>query len=281
MLLNNRIIWEDNVTLIDASIRMSNLHAQTLTFAYTTAEDYLYLGSDLPFNHRFIDVGGTPNAVVSVASVEIWDGNAWNAAVDVLDETSNSSGVSLAQDGILRWVCNKNYSWSQEETTEDIPALATLKIYNLYWARVSWSATLTAGTLLNYIGHSFAVDANLGAYYPDLVRSDILGAYETGKSTWKDQHVLAAEEIIADVKRKKLIKSGNQILNPEVFNLAAVHKCAEIIMRGLGKDWDEPRAAALKDYAVALNTLPLGLDSNEDGKIDESERSHVTGLYRA
>lgn len=278
MLINNRVIWEDNVTLVDVSKTLNDVFANNVTFAYTAAEDYLYIGSDLPFCHRYFDVR-TANAVASVASVEIWDGNAWNAAVDVIDETA-VSGASLGTAGIIRWTLGRTESWNKVETTEDIPALSTIKIYNLYWARISWSASLTGTTAINYVGHSFANDSQLGGYYPDLASSDIISAYQTGKTNWKEQHILAAEELISDLKRKEIITSANQVMNPEIFGTASIHKCAEIIMRGLGRDYQESKAQALKDYAVALNSIPFNVDKNEDGRLDDFERRHDIGLSR-
>ena len=279
MLINNRVIWEDDATLVDISKKLNDVFANNQTFNFVTTDDYLYLGSDMPFNHRYFDVT-TANIVASVPSVSIWDGNAWNAAVDVIDETQATSGTSLGQSGIIRWVLNKDYFWQRADSTEDIAALSTLKIYDLYWARISWSATLTNTTALNYIGHSFADDSQLGGYYPDLVRSEIIGAYSSGQTNWKKQHVLAAEEIIADLRRKKKVVSRNQIMNPEIFNEAAIHKVAELIMRGLGKDWAEDRANALKDYSVALNSMPLELDTDGNGRLDLEERAHYSGLVR-
>lgn len=279
MLINNRVIFEDNVTLIDISKKVNDVFANNQTFDYTVTADYLYLGSDMPFNHRYFDVS-TANDQASVPSVEIWDGNAWNAAVDVIDETQSTSGTSLSGSGIIRWVLDKDHFWQRADSTEDIAALSTLKIYDLYWARMSWSATLKVTTAINYIGHSFADDSQLGGYYPDLVRSDIIGAYSSGQTNWKKQHILAAEEIIADLRRKKKVVSRNQIMNPEIFNEAAIHKVAELIMRGLGKDWAEDRASALKDYAVALNCMPLELDTDGNGRLDLEERTRYSGLVR-
>lgn len=279
MLLNNRIIWEDDTTLKDISKNMNDIFANTTTFPFVVTDDYLYLGSDLPFNHRYFDIT-TVNAVAATVSVSIWDGTSWVAAVDVIDDTSNSSGVSLSQSGIIRWVTDRNQGWGIESTTEDVPALSTLKIYDLYWVRLSWSASLTAGTVLNYIGHKFATDTQLEGYYPDLVRSTMIDAFKTGKTNWKEQHILAAEELIADLKRKRDIISAQQILNPEQFNLAGIHKVAEIIFRSFGEDYKDQKLQASIDYKSALNAVPLEIDRSEDGHKERSEQVFVTGLVR-
>ena len=280
MLINNRIIWEDDATLRDISKQLNDVFANTVTFAYVTADDYLYIGSELPFNHRYFDVGSTPNAVAATVSVSIWDGNAWNAAVDVIDETASAAGASLAQDGIIRWATDRYKTWCMEQSTEDIPALSTLKIYNKYWVRLSWSATLTAGTILNYIGHKFSDDTSLGAYYPDLVRSDIIGAYASGKTNWHEQHVLAAEEVVSNLEKRDHIWTPDQIMNPEVLERAAIHKCAAIIMRGFGNDYAQLKANAEVDFKTEMDSIYAQYDSNENGHMDIQEKARIGGLYR-
>jgi hypothetical protein len=279
MLINNRIIWEDNTTLIDVSKSLNDYFAQTVTFAYAVTDDYLYIGSDLPFTHRYFDIGSTPNAVASTVSVDIWDGDSWNAAVDVIDETS-SGGASLAQDGIIRWSTDRYETWCLEQSSEDIPALSTLKIYNKYWARLSWSASLTAGTILNYIGHKFSADTALAAYYPDLTRSDILDAFSTGKTNWHEQHILGSEEIIAELIKRDHIWTPDQIMNPEELERASVHKCAEIIMRALGNDYAALREKAIVDYRREMDSIMASYDVNENGHLDLFEKSRLGGLYR-
>lgn len=280
MLVNNRIIHSDNGTLRDLSINLNDLYAGNGALGIVAAEDKLYIGSDMPFNHRYFCVA-TANDQASVASVEIWDGNQWRAAVDVLDQTKDANGRSLAQTGILSWSVDKDYGWGFEETTEDIPALATLKIYNMYWVRISWSADLKATTAVSYVGHKFANDSQLEGYYPDLNRTAVKTAFKAGKTTWDDQHVLAAEEIIRDLRKKKVILSRNQILDFESFNDAAIHKCAEIIMRALGEDYADERASAIEDYNEALDKVYFPVDKDGDGRLDTVERAgYSVGIFR-
>ena len=280
MLINNRIIWEDDTTLRDLSKSLNDYFSQTVTFAYTATDDYLYIGADLPFNHRYFDVGAVANAVASTVSVQIWDGDSWNNAVDVIDETASAAGASLAQDGIIRWSLGRYDTWCLEQSSEDIPALASLKIYNKYWCRLSWSATLTAGTILNYVGHKFSNDTALAAYYPDLVRTDILDSYSSGKTNWHEQHVLAGEEIISDLIRRDHVWRPEQIMNPEVLERASIHKCAEIIMRGLGNDYATLKEKAGVDYKREMDSVFAQYDSNENGHMDLQERGRLGGLYR-
>lgn len=280
MLVNNRVIHSDNGTLKDLSINLNDLYNGNGALPFVAAEDKLYIGSDMPFNHRYFCVQYA-NDQASVASVEIWDGSSWRAAVDVLDQTKDANGRSLTQTGILSWTCDKDYGFGLEDSTEDILELSTLKIYNMYWVRISFSHNLNTGTLLSYVGHKFSNDAQLEGYYPDLNRSDLKTAFKAGKTTWDDQHVLAAEEIIRDLRKGKVILSGNQILDFESFNDAAIHKCAEIIMRAMGDDYAENREAAIADYREALDKVYFPVDKDGDGKLDTEERTgYSIGLIR-
>lgn len=278
MLGNSRFIFSDNGTLNDYSHIFNDFSSQTQTIPVVAAEDYLYLGTDLPFNHRWFEVSAV-NSNASVASVEIWDGNSWVSAVDVVDQTS-SGGVAFAQSGYVSWSVDRNSGWGQESTTEDITGLTTAKIYDLYWARLSWSADLSASTALKFIGFKFASDNDLGAYYPDLNLSGTKTAFESGKTDWNEQHFLAAEEIIRYLRKKNIIWSRNQILDYNQFNLAGIHKVAEIIMNSFGDDFEDNRNLAKQKFYESINLGIFRTDRDEDGRLEEREKRDYAGLVR-
>jgi hypothetical protein len=270
MLHGQRIIHGDNGTLRDLSAALNDIHETTSTLALVAAEDFVYIGSKLPFNHRHFYVA-SPNAAASVASVAIWDGSAWTAAVDVVDQTA-VAGATLAQSGVISWRTERNASWSAAESTEDMTdsGLTSLKIYDMYWVRLAFSGNLTGSTALQYVGHRFADDADLAAYYPDLVRSSMLTAFATGKTTWAEQHYVAAEEIIRALGRRNTIWTPDQLLAWEELTLAAVHKVAENIFFAFGKDYTEQRVEARNRYLEELGQS-LTVDEDEDGHEDEEE----------
>ncbi len=270
MLLNSRVILKHSSTLTDISKSVSDIFA-TASVVNVQAGDELYIGGDMPFNHRHFQLG-VVNDQTAVASVEIWDGSDWNDAVDVQDLTS-VSGVSLAQSGILSWSTDKSKGWTREDTTEDITELSTLKIYNMFWVRVSFSAALKATVTAKYVGHKFSQDSQLAGYWPDLARSAVKTAFSSGKTTWDEQHVLAAEEIIRDLRKLGTIKSANQINNWEIFTEASIHKVAEIVFTAFGEAKAETRKVAADRYEAAFNQLHFpDIDSNEDGHKDIEEK---------
>lgn len=279
MLVNQRIIWKDNTTLKDLSLELNDLVSQNYTIGFVAAQDNLYIGSDLPFNHRYFVVA-TANDVVSVASVKIWNGNDWVSAVDVLDQTAVAQ-KAFGQTGILSWTTERNASWSIEDTTENISDLSTLKIYNMYWVKLTYSVDWKSTTALAYVGHKFAKDEDLGVYgYAELNTTDMKTAYEAGKTTWDHQHVAAAEQIVRYLRKKYIIQSKSQILDWEQFNEAAIHKVAEIIYFSFGEDYEDRRKKAEEKYYAAMNLGIFQVDRNQDGKLDDVEKMKFTGLVR-
>lgn len=273
-----RVIWEDDTTLKDISVDMCDFRQGEQTIEIVAADDRIYLGSFLPFNHRWIDIG-TANSNASAVTVEIWWSEDWTAAVDVIDETS-SSGVALAQDGYLRWNTEIERGWDKERESEDVTGLTGTSIYNMYWVRLTYSADFSAGTSLKYIGHKFADDDTLYGYYADLQNTTIQDAYESGKTDWNEQHYMAAQEIIKDLRTRNIVVSADQILDPELFEIAAVHKAAEIIYRGMGSEFRQDKSDARKAYNEAISRRYFNIDLDGDARLDSAERIIQTSLTR-
>lgn len=268
-LITNRIIFSDNDVLSDISSQLNNIESQTSVIPVIALEDYLYVGSDLPFNHRYFSVG-VSNVNSSNVSVEVWNGNNWIDAVDVLDQTK-VTGSTLSKSGIISWSLDQTDSWSIGNT-EDITGLETLKIFDLYWARISFSADLSTTTSLRYIGHKFAEDEDIGVYYPELVLSETLNQFKSGKTTWEEQLVSASETIIRKLKLMKVIISGSQLLSWDLFTEACVHKTAEIAFNAFGDDYKDNKSESIKDYHRALKMESFHADRNKDLKVDDYEK---------
>lgn len=271
-----RVIFSDNGTLIDYTEALNMYEATTATIPFVAAEDYLYIGSDLPFNHKYFDVT-TANDQASVISITYWDGNEWVSAVDVQDETK-TSGISMARSGHLQWTTDKDKAGWAREDTEDISDLSTLKIYELYWLRIGFSANLKSTFAINYIGYKFAEDANVGVWHPELALSTTYTQFATGKTSWKDQHFAAANEIIRDLKKKRVIKNQNQILNWRLFTEAAVHKVAEIVFHAFGDDFENNRKAAKEYYDKAMDNVLFEIDQDANARLDLGEKLTRTGF---
>ncbi len=275
--MDRRFLYSDNGTISDYSVDLQNYFSGSQSFTFVADEDYFYIGARLPFNHLFFKVD-TANGNASVMRVAYWDSGSWRPAVEVIDETA-SSGVSLAQDGFVTWTPNKDYSFGREDT-EDITALSSVYIYNLYWVRIGFSADLSASTALSWCGQKFSDDNDLGSEYSDLTRSAVLTAFESGKTTWEEQHIRAAEVLVQDLIGKGLIIEKEQILERRDFRLAAVSKCAEIIYGGLGDDYKDDRNDARKEYDFRISQILPHTDKNRNAIEDVGEKTTQGSLYR-
>lgn len=279
MLHSSKVIWKDNTTLVDLSLKLSDIYSPAVSFALVAADDKLYLGSDYAFNHRYIDIR-SPNTGTSVISqIETWNGNSWDAVAQIFDDTQSSSGKTLAKSGIIGWVPDRNKSWGREGSTEDITELDDLKIYDKYWVRITFSANLT-GCELNYVGHRFSGDNDLRKLYPDLLNQESLDAFESGKQDWNIQHVLAAEEIIRDMKKDLDIWSENQILDWQLFQDCGIHKVATYAFTAFGRDYIDNLDTAEAAYQKARNKKIFNIDLNNNAILRPVEKIASVGFKR-
>lgn len=277
MLTGQRVIFSDDGSLKDLSKSLGDIFSPAETLTMIAADDWLYMGADQPFNHRYLRIP-VANVNSGDAVVEIWTGSEWAPAVDVIDGTS-VGGKTLAKSGILQWVTPRNKGWCREPDSGRIPELATTSVYDMFWTRLRVTADSSA-VGISYVGQSFSDDRLLGGYYPDLVRAKMLTSYAAGKTNWDDQHVLAAEELIRDLRKRRYVLSGAQVFDWELFSVPAMHKCATIIMSGLGDAYADRAIDSQESYQNELENTMAGIDRNRDGRLSIEERKPVVGLRR-
>lgn len=276
MLINSRVILNKNGTLTDLTLPLSDFHSNTVVVNIDTGTDYLYVGSDLPFNHRYFMLS-VVNSVAASVSVDLWSGDGWTAAIDVLDG-SVIGNASMAQSGIISWTPDPDKSsWSYDDTNE-MPnsGLETLKIQGLYWARLKWSASLTDTMALQYVGHKFSEDTDLYVEYPEFSSSNFKTAFSAGKTEWNNQHLLAAEYVIQDLRTINVIRQGDQILDWRRFKNASVHKTAEIIYKAFGDDYENNLVQAKRDYKDSLQQKYYNVDEDRNATLTEKEKWAAT-----
>lgn len=276
-LTDQRVIYNDGSTLTDVSLEVNSFREGSFTLSFNN--DFIYIGSVLPFNHKYFDMGATVNAVSAVVNVELWSGSGsgWKTAVDIIDET-DVSGVSLAQDGNIRFKPDRNdFTWTKEQDSFDVTGLETTNIYDMYWCRFSWDAVLTPSIIINNIGHLFSDDNALFSEYPELQTSALFSQWESGKTSWEEQHFISAESIIRDLVSKHIILKADQMLEPETFQAASIHKCARIIFGGLGPAYEDRQKAAGQAYHQSLNLSRFNVDTNANAINDNVDKLATTG----
>lgn len=279
MRFTQRIIHESAAAsgYVDASNQLNDFRALSYTFPYQ-AGDFLYIASEVPFNNVWVDVGTTPNSVASVVSVDTWFANQWYPAVDVLDETS-ASGNSLATDGRISFSPDYERGWEKEQYAYDIDGLdGTINVFNMYWARFKWDATLTPGTVLNYVGQKWSTDAQLYELYPDLQNANLKRAFELNKSSWELQAYIATEQVIKDLIARKIIYSRGQILDWYMMLEPTCHKTAELIYSGMGLAYQQAMQFASKRYRDSMTIDRFRVDINKSGRLDPFEKRQSTSF---
>lgn len=255
----------------DLSILVNDFRAGAAAFAYQAGQ-YLYVGSEVPFTNLWIEPKpGAVNALASVASVDLWWGHQWVAAVDVLDTTA-LAGASLAQAGRLMWQVDRFKGWDIENESRRIDGLSGTYIYDFYWARIAWSANLTPATELNYVGQKFCSDVEIVSYYPDLQNAALKQSFVSTKTTWDEQAYMASGAVVRDLVARNLIFSRGQIIDFSIFEEAACHKVAELVYGALGQAFEENRKSARRAYDEAMKRGSFRIDTNLDGKLEPGEK---------
>lgn len=272
-LLNNRVILSDNGVLTDLTDKLNDYASGIEAFNIVAAQDAIYISGVLPFNHRYFLVT-TPNATASQMTISLWDGKQWVAAVDKLDQTLNSARtITLAESGHVSWVLDKTKNWISQDTNDMAASgLQTLKIYDHFWAKITFSADCSFS--LKYLGHKFSDDIDLEYFgYPDLNSSNVKVQYNNGaaKTAWDEQLITVAQTIVRDLERRPLLVSADQIIRWDIFREASTHKLAEMIFNSWGKDGEAQRVVAKAYYDRALEQQNNQLDENMNTRLDTDE----------
>lgn len=239
--------------------KAEKLDGQSFNLNYQVG-DFIYIGSDFPFNHTFFKVliGATTTANIKIE----YYSTSWREVVDLQDET-----LGLSNEGFVEFTPDRDSAW-QMKNSSDISDL-TFKAYDKYWSRVSFDAPLEA--TLDFIGNKFSDDNDLYSEFPVFDNSDYRTAFKAGKTNWEEQHIKAAEVIIQDLKKKNVIFGKEQILDRSIFLGASVQKCAEIIYNAFGNDFVTQKDQARTEYSRRLDLGQFKIDTNSDGVLSNIE----------
>lgn len=272
--MNKRVLFSDNGTLIDLSSNLNRYDTTDSQFAYTAGEDYLYIGGRLPFNSFYVHFKNA-NALSSVMSIDVYDGDKWTPVSEVIDETNGfkaSGHVTFFPDKESGWMCKHTNS---NGTT--IEGLTSIKIYDKYWIRISFNQTLTSSTSIIWIGSLFCDDTDIGSEYPDLTKNSVLSAFSAGKQSWEEQRIRASEIIIQDLMINRVIVDSGQMLEREDYRMACVQKTAEIIFNAFGDDFVDQKRKAREEYQRRLSNPVKKIDINLNGIEDKIEAINPQG----
>ena len=281
--MRKRIFYGNNTVIFDHTVSLNNYFSGNFTSSFIAAEDYIYIGSRLPFNHFYLNMGATVNAESADLTVSYWSDSEWLDAVEVIDETA-TGGATLAQSGFISFTPDKDNNWTRENTNyggESITGLTDVEIYDLYWMRLSVDADLTADMVISWLGQKFSDDNDLGSEHAEVTRSNFIAAFEDGKTSYEEQAIKAAEIVENDLISRKMITHNEQILDRYDLRLASVSKVAELIYNDLGDDYVDKYDNAKREYQSRIGKSVVKVDRNSNALLDKQEDRVMKGfLYR-
>ena len=269
-----RIFFKESSVITEISKQINKYKNDTYIMSMGTS-DALYIASDFPFNHLFVKMGSVKNAVNTSINIQYWGGNDWEDVVHINDYTN-----AFSNSGFIEFTPDRNESWIMESTNsvgQSILGLESITVYDKYWIKITPDLTLTNSIELEWIGNKFSDDYDLFSEFPIFNDSTFLTSFESGKTTWEEQHAKAAEIIIQDLKRKNVILGKEQILERDILLPASVVKVAEIIYNAFGKDYVEQRLAAKEEYLRRIDLSKYIVDTNNNGITDVVDVGYSQG----
>lgn len=218
----------------------------------TTANPFFYMGFFGKFAFRHFNFATAATSAVTL-TIEYWDGTAWAAVDDVVDQTNG-----FRQSGFVSWVNQDDW-----KTTTVTPIDDT----ELYWIRMTLagSDTISLRSVLNV----FSDDTLLSVYWPEIV-SDTRNL-PPGQTSYLTQHKAAKDLVVRKLKERKAITEKDEIIDPNPFSVAAVHAVAMILMAPTEQEPDFVNRAE-RMFKDEIQDLAKGLDTNRDGVVSDAER---------
>lgn len=234
-----------------------SINSSTLLFELTTSDSF-YVGYQGKFAARHFNFS-TPSSVAGDITVQYWNGSAWAAVLDPVDQT-----YGFTQSGFISWE-NQN-DWQVQKLTpiDDV---------DLYWIKITVGTDLAIGTLLQSVVNLFSDDEMLRIYYPELITdSRYLPASRTN---FLEQHQAAKDKIVQVMKQRRLITGEDQVIDINTVAIAATHMTAYMIYLPIATS-EQVRILRDDAYKAAfseIDQLALSVDQNKDGTISDAERS--------
>jgi hypothetical protein len=262
-----RVIHSDDGTLADISLQSQD-RTNSFSLPIVSGEDYIYIGQYYPSNNIYFEID-TANTNACTIAIDVWN-NEWISAVDILDGTS-SSGKSMAQSGVVQWDIDRdNLGWANiHDPTNESSDLGfeSLKIYDLYWFRLSFSADLSSGSDLKHIGYKFANGNDLKALAPDI--ENYLTSWESGKTNWDEQILEGSKQVVLYLKNKGIIASASNILRFDEINIPCAYKTLAIIYEGInGEEYRILSADMNKKFIELIKQAPIVVDRNKNATVE-------------
>lgn len=252
----------------DISVAVADYRVGTYSMTYTAGQ-YLHIGTVVPMTNLWIEMPTASTTASGLPVVEVRWGNAWVPVQDIIDQTNE-----MQLSGRISWSVDYFKGWDLEQKSSDVGIVGS-NVYDRYWCRISWPNSFSA--VFAYLGQKFSNDLSLAGSYPDLVlNSQLLTGFKAGKTNWDEQHFMAADKILKDLKKRKFVKDEKQVFDWQALEDASCHKVADIVYAAFGTPYRDHMNLARKAYEDEMGRV-MNLDSNMNGKLDDLEIADSVG----
>lgn len=264
MMFNRYIYLTQSLGEYDASNKYKHYNFSPDDFNLTDG-DYLYVGMAYKFCNLFFYLKGfNSDASGSGISVEYYDGSMWRVAEYQYNGTkllnvafSKSGSIFFEVKGL--WPLSKIVINNKERD-------------ECYWVRLAFTGVAN-DVQIAWLGHCFGDDSSLALEHPDLLNAQLIQQWQTGKTNWTEQFILASGILVNDLIGSGKLGGGEQIIDSAIASHTVVPKVAEIIFSGMGVAYAEAARECRAEYQRRLAQWPIKLSSNDNKLI-------VGRLYR-
>lgn len=275
----NIFFWDASAETFTELTRTLNIFTEGTESLTFDVGDRLYIASVLPFNHRYFELS-TANAVTTADLIIEYYANRsqWETPVRILDYTE-SANATFGKSGIVQFFPDDEYPISEQSDTDVMDQNFidhAPHVYNMFWQAIGFSESVTLG--IDYVGQLFASsDEDIYSVYPMLRYSDFLDQWKPGKTDWLQERINSTNAVIAELEKRQVILSRDQILDTARLREATVHHAAMSMFSGLGVDrFEKEIERASKRYNDAMNMGRYNVDKNADAMLSNAERKAST-----
>jgi hypothetical protein len=262
------VLLDDNGAFTNLSTDALSFGRDTFAVALNASEDYLYFGRDKQFPMVYVEMG-VANQVANTLTIEYWDGTAWTALPGLVDETKG-----LTRSGAIQFDLAPA-DWAKN----------TVNALSKNWIRIRPSVTLSASTTIQGMNIVFSDDQDLKGIFPNI--SQYLFSTET---TFILRHESARDDIVQRIRNQghaKLKVTDGTVENIEPWDLLqyeevrrwSTYLVLENIFSSLQSTEDGMYMQKAEEFkakaADADDLFFLSLDKDDDGKLDETEKTQA------
>ncbi len=255
----NRRVTRTILETTETTSETQSLSSDALAFVLTDAQKF-YVGFQGRFASRHFAMG-TANTNAATLTVKYWDGTAFTAVEDLLDQTDG-----MTKSGFISWQNVQDWVTVEQTPVDDVA---------LYWIEITTDTTFSVGTTLQSVITLFSDDEMLRIFYPELINDATY--LPAGRTDFLEQHNAARIKVLRRLKQRNKIQDDEQIIDVNEVAEASVHCAAWMILNPIARSESdqELRDEAFENFEREIRESDIRPDLNKDGVVVEAEREIV------